>query len=111
MAALGTSTARRMANAVPLARLLLIGEVALMTGRHLKKLDAEERRRLGSLILGSARKRGTLSASERVELLRLVAKLEPRMLLGTAVRRVSPVPIPGRILYGKRKAGAARPSG
>jgi hypothetical protein len=105
MAALGASAARRMANAVPLARLLLVGEVALMTGRHLKKLDADERRRLGSLVLGSARKRGALSAAERIELLRLVAKLEPRLLFGTAVRRVSPVPIPGRILYGKSKPG------
>jgi hypothetical protein len=108
MAAFGASTARRMANAVPLARLLLIGEVALMTGRHLKKLDAEERRRLGSLVLGSARKRGALSAGERIELLRLVAKLEPRLLFGTAVRRVSPVPIPGRVLYGKRRPGGGR---
>ncbi|HEX4437050.1 MAG TPA: hypothetical protein VH061_09670 [Solirubrobacteraceae bacterium] len=107
MAALGASTARRVAKSVPLARLLLVGEVALMTGRHLKKLDAEERRRLGSLVLGSARKRGTLSAGERVELVRLVAKLEPRLLFGTAVRRVSPVPIPGRILYG-RKSGVGR---
>lgn len=95
-----------MANAVPLARLLLLGEVALMTGKHLRKLDAEERKRLGSLVLGSARKRGTLSAGERIELLRLVAKLEPRLLFGTAMRRVSPVPIPGRILYGKRRPGA-----
>jgi hypothetical protein len=97
-----------MANAIPLARLLLVGEVALMTGRHLKKLDADERRRLGSLVLGSARKRGALSAAERIELLRLVAKLEPRLLFGTAVRRVSPVPIPGRILYGKRKPRGGR---
>jgi hypothetical protein len=97
-----------MAKAVPLGRLLLLGEVALMTGRHLKKLDAEERRRLASLVLGSARKHGMLSAGEKVELARLVAKLEPRLLLGTAVRRVSPVPIPGRILYGKRRPGGER---
>ena len=94
-----------MAKAVPLARLVLIGEVALMTGQHLKKLDADDRKRLGALVLGSARKRGTLSAGERVELVRLIAKLEPRLLFGTAVRRVSPVPIPGRILYGKRRPG------
>jgi hypothetical protein len=108
MAALGASTVRRMTKTVPLARLLLVGEVALLTGRHLKKLNGEERRRLGSLVLGSARKRGTLSAGERVELLRLVAKLEPRLLFATAVRRVSPVPIPGRILYGKRSPGGGR---
>jgi hypothetical protein len=103
MAALGASTARRMAKTVPLARLLLVGEVALMTGRHLKKLDPAERRRLGSLVLGFAGKRGTLSADERAELHRLVAKLEPRLLFAAAVRRVSPVPIPRRILEGRRK--------
>jgi hypothetical protein len=108
MASLGVSAAKRMAKAVPLARLLLVGEVALMTGQHLKKLNVEERRRLGLLVLGSARKRGTLSASERMELLRLVAKLEPRLLFGTAVRRISPVPIPRRILYGKRRPGEGR---
>lgn len=106
MASLGTLAAKRAAKAVPLARLLLVGEVALITGRHLKKLDAEERRRLASLVWGSAR--SGLGVGERAELLRLVAKLEPRLLLGKAVRRVSPVPIPGRILYGKRGPGRGR---
>lgn len=98
----GTRTVSRAAKAVPLARLLMIGELALMTGRHLQRLDGEERKRLGALVLGSARHRGKLSAHDRDELHRLVAKLEPRLLAGDAISRFSPVPLPKRLLYGGR---------
>jgi hypothetical protein len=37
----------------------------------------------------------------------LLARLEPRLFVGTAVKRLSPVPLPKRLLYGPRK-GAAR---
>jgi hypothetical protein len=95
--------ARKLVKTMPVARLLLIGEFALMTRRHLRMLDADERRRLGSLVWGAARRPGSLSRSEAEELRLLIAKLEPRLLLGGAIRRVSPVPIPGRLLYGSRK--------
>jgi hypothetical protein len=32
----------------------------------------------------------------------LVAKLEPRLLIGEAVERLSPVPLPQRLVYGGR---------
>jgi hypothetical protein len=94
--------ARRIVKTLPAARLLLIGEVALTATRHLRKLDAGERRRLRALVWGARKGSGSLSHPEREELRRLVAKLEPRLLLATAVRRLSPVPIPGHLLYGHR---------
>jgi len=44
----------------------------------------------------------SLSASERDELADLVSKLEPRLLAGEAVGRISPIPIPRRITHGPR---------
>jgi hypothetical protein len=99
--------AQRFAKAIPVARLIVIGEVALTVGRHLQKLDASERRQLVSLVLDSARYRGGLSDSERDELHGLIVKLEPRLLMGTAVKRFSPVPLPRRLLYGPRKRTSA----
>jgi len=108
----GAKTARRAAKTIPLARLIVVGEVALMTGRHLQKLDGRERRRLASLVLGSARHPKALSDRERDELHDLIVKIEPRLLLGTAVRRFSPVPLPRRLLYGSpKRRNAATASG
>jgi hypothetical protein len=103
MALPGANAARRASKAIPLARLIVVGEVALMTGRDLQKLDVGERRRLASLVLGSARHLRGLSDHEREELHDLILKVEPRLLLGTAVSRFSPVPLPRRLLYGSTK--------
>ena len=89
-----------------MARLLLAAEIASLAYRHLVKLERDERRRV--LVL-AARSRGrprSLSPGERLELLRLVALLEPRLFLGTATRRLSPVPLPKRLLYGPRRSPA-----
>jgi hypothetical protein len=97
-----------VARAVPIARVLLIGQVALMAGRHLSRLDSAERRRLAVL---AGRSRGLprrLTAAERRELTRLVARLEPRLFAGTLLRRLSPVPLPKRLLYGPRDSPARR---
>ncbi len=98
-----TTPLRLAAKGPTAARLLLVGEIALQAGRHLAKLEPQERRRLAVLLARAARQRGTLSALERSELLLLLAKLEPRAFIGMAVRRVSPIPIPRRILEGKRR--------
>jgi hypothetical protein len=83
---------------MPIARLLVAGEVAVMVGRHIGRLDRRERRRLLALLAAGARRPGALDRRERAELLRLVAKLEPQLLFTSAVRRLSPVPIPRRLL-------------
>jgi hypothetical protein len=97
---------KRLSHGVPVARLLLIAEVAILAYRHLAKLDSAERRRLLTLLIRTRGRPRLLTAAERAEFLYLAARLEPRLLLGTAVRRVSPVPLPKRLLYGRRGSPA-----
>ena len=108
--AFGTKILRRASKSTPWGRGLLAAEVALIAGRHFGRLTGEERRRLLALLGSAASHRGHLDARERGELAFLTAKLEPRLFLGTAVRRVSPVPIPARVLYGPKNSPARRAS-
>lgn len=95
-----------MTRGVPVARLLLVAEVLILAQRHLSKLDRRQRRRLFALLLRARGRPRSLTFAERREFLYLVAKLEPRLLLGSAVRRLSPVPVPKRLLYGRRGSPA-----
>jgi hypothetical protein len=86
---------------LPVFRLLAIGEIALLARDHVSKLDPGERRRLLTLVRkGKGRTRG-LSVDERDELQRLVAKAEPRLFVGTAADKLSPVPLPQRFREGR----------
>lgn len=78
---------------LPVFRLLAIGELAVVTRRHMQHLDAQERRRLAALV----RRGRALTAAEREELRALVAKLDVRALAGSAVSRLSPIPLPKRL--------------
>ncbi|MHB8242457.1 MAG: hypothetical protein ACYDHN_10745, partial [Solirubrobacteraceae bacterium] len=89
---------KRLGGALPIGRLLLAGQVALMAGRHLGRLDGGQRRRLARLVRRSRGRPSTLTAAERRELAALVARLEPRLFVGMAMKRLSPVPIPKRVL-------------
>ena len=104
--ALSSAWVKRLSRGMPIARLLLVTEVAILAQRHLNKLDRDQRRRLFTLLVRSRGWPRSLTAAERLEFLYLVARLEPRLLLGTAVRRVSPVPLPKRLLYGRRGSPA-----
>ena len=42
---------KRVSRGVPVARLLLVGEVAILAQRHLSKLDRAQRRRLFTLLV------------------------------------------------------------
>jgi hypothetical protein len=97
-----------VSRGVPVARLLLVAEVAILARRHLIKLDSAQRRRLLTLLVLSRGRPRSLNATERREFLHLVARLEPRLLFGTAVRRLSPVPLPKRLLYGRTRAALSR---
>jgi hypothetical protein len=100
------SLAKRIGRTIPLAPLLLAGEMTMIATRHIAKLDGSQRRRLVSL-LGKARGLpGNLTEEERREVLALLAVLEPRLFLGSAVRTISPLPVPKRILYGPRGSDA-----
>ena len=85
---------------LPLFKLLAIAQVALLTHRHLTRLNGHERRRLAQLVGRGPR----LRAPERRELRTLVGKLEPWMFAVGAADAFSPVPLP------KRLAGRRRPS-
>jgi hypothetical protein len=97
---------KRVSHGVPVARLLLLAEVALLAGHHLTCLDSAERSRLFSLLRRTRGRPGLLTTAERRELLILFARLEPRLFLGTAVRQLSPMPMPKRLLYGRRGSPA-----
>jgi hypothetical protein len=105
---LNSSLPKRLGRGLPIARLLLVGQVALMAGQHLSRIDVRERRRLATLVGRSRGRLSSLSAAERRELAVIVAKLEPRLFMGTALRRLSPVPLPKRLLYGPRHSAARR---
>ena len=78
---------------LPVVRLLTIGELATVARRHLQHLDKGERRRLAALLRRGPR----LSPAEREELRGLVAELDVRAFAGSAVERLSPVPLPRRL--------------
>jgi hypothetical protein len=89
---------------VPVLKLLAAAEIALLAHDHVTRLDRHERRRLYELIRTGRGRRRNLSESEREELETLVAKMEPRQLAGQAVDKLSPFPIPRRLVYGPRRS-------
>jgi hypothetical protein len=93
---------KRLARGVPVVALLGAAEVAKLAKRHLTMLRPQERRRLLALVAKARGGTGALSEAERAEFGTLVAKLEPRAFVGSAADRFSPVPVPKRLLYGRR---------
>jgi hypothetical protein len=88
---------------LPVFKLLAIGEIALLARTHATKLSAEERRRLLQLVRQGRGRPSKLSADERDELARLVSKAEPRLFAGSVADKLSPVPLPRRLVHGPRK--------
>jgi hypothetical protein len=80
----------RMLRRMPFFRLLAIAQMALLARRQLKRLDANDRRRLGELV----RRGRQMTPAERDELRRILTKLEPRALAFSAANAFSPVPLP-----------------
>jgi hypothetical protein len=104
---------KRFANGIPIIGILLAAEVAAMAWTHLGRLTGVQRRRLLGLLVRTRGRPGSLSQGEREELAALTAILEPRLFLGSAAKRLSPVPMPKRLLYGPRgsaaRSAAAKP--
>jgi hypothetical protein len=86
-------------------KVLAIGEVALLARSHAVKLSTEERRRLIALVRKGRGRRSRLSEDEREELSTLVAKAEPRLFAGLVADKFSPVPLPRRLVRGRRPRG------
>ncbi len=97
---------KRLTHGIPIVGVLLAAEVAAMAWAHLAKLNSTQRRRLLTLLAQTRGRPDSLSRSEREELALLFAILEPRLLLGSAAKRLSPVPVPKRLLYGPRASPA-----
>ena len=87
---------------VPVLKLLAAGELVLAVRRHLLRLTPQERRRIATLVRVGRGRRRNLTEEEREELSSLIAKVEPRLLAGQAIDAFSPVPLPRRLVYGRR---------
>jgi len=90
---------------LPVLKLLAIAEVGMLARDHLVALTPVERHRLFHLIRLAHGRPSSLSDAERTEFAELVAKFEPRLLAGVAADKLSPVPLPKRLLRGPRKSG------
>ena len=77
---------------MPFFRVFAVAQTALLAHRHLRRLDATERRRLYRLV----RRGPGMDRSERAELRQLVGKLEPRAFAVAAANSFSPVRVPRR---------------
>jgi hypothetical protein len=86
--------------------MLTAAELAWLATRHVGRLDAAERRRLIALARKSRGRPGALGKGERAELAALLAALEPRLFVGSALKKLSPVPLPKRLLFGPRGSRA-----
>ena len=85
---------------IPILKLLAIAEVGMLARDHMVRLAPAERRRLVMLVRIARGRPSTLTTAQREELSALVARLEPRILAAEAVDRLSPVPLPRRLLRG-----------
>lgn len=87
---------------IPIVKLVAAAELALIAHDHLIRLSPRERRRLIELVRIGHGRRSRLTDDEREELEDLIFKLQTRSFFGDAVDRMSPVPLPRRILYGPK---------
>jgi hypothetical protein len=85
---------------LPVLKVLALAEIALLARDHVSKLDGTERRRLVELVRKGRGRTRNLTPEERDELTALVAKAEPRRFAALAADRLSPVPLPKRLLHG-----------
>ena len=83
-------------------KLLAVAEVGMLAHNHFRRLTPVERRRLIELVRIAHGRPSNLNSSEREDLRELVARLEPRVLAGEAANRLSPFPLPGRVVRGPR---------
>ena len=88
---------------LPVLKLLAVAEIALLVRDHIGRLEPQERRRLFELVRKGRGRRHALTEDERAELAALVAKAEPRRFVGLAADKLSPVPLPRRLVHGPER--------
>jgi len=76
---------------LPLARLVIIAELAILAKAHLDRLTPSERKRLLILLRDAKGWPKNLSDRDRREFEKLVSKLEPHMFANAAAEKFSPV--------------------
>lgn len=81
---------------VPIVRLVVLAEVAMLAKGHIERLTPKERRRLVVLVRKAKGRPRNLSDRDRAELEGLIAKADPKLFASEAARRMSPVPVPKR---------------
>jgi hypothetical protein len=91
----------KAARVIPMARLLAAAQVVMLARRHWHRLDPYERRRVITLVRVAGGRRGRLTPGERLELVRLIAKADPKLFAGLVVQKFSPVPFPKRMVRSK----------
>ena len=79
-------------------RLLLLGEVLMLARTHVEQLTPSERRRLVLLLREAKGRRARSANAEHDELQELIAKVAPGVFAMTAARKLSPVPLPRRLV-------------
>ena len=89
-------------RAIPVVKLLAAAELALLARDHVVRLSPSERRRLIVLVRVGRGRRSRLTDAERDELEGLLLKLQPRLLVGEAINRLSPLPLPRRLVFGPK---------
>jgi hypothetical protein len=89
---------------LPVFKLLAIAEIALLAKKHYGKLTPQERHRLVELVRTGRGRSANLAPAEQKELAALVAKVEPRLFAGLAADKLSPIPLPRRLVEGRRSA-------
>jgi hypothetical protein len=87
---------------IPVIKLLAAAELGLLARDHLARLSPSERRRLVVLVRVGRGRRSRLTGAELDELEGLLGKLQPRLLMGEAIDRLSPVPLPRRLVFGPK---------
>jgi hypothetical protein len=87
---------------LPVLKLFALAEIAIIARDHIERLEPYERRRLVELLRDGRGRPSNLSPSERHELENLVAKAEPRLFAGEVADKLSPVPLPKRIIRGPK---------
>ena len=86
----------------PVAPLLAVAEIVLLARQHIVRLEPRERRRVLTLMRRGHGRTRNLSPAERAELAALVSKANPRLFLGLVASKLSPVPLPPRVIRGRR---------
>ncbi len=88
---------------VPAAMVIEAAEVVLLARQHVLKLEPGERRRVFELLRKTHGRPRNLTQRERDELAALATKAEPRLFVGLVVKKLSPMPLPKRLLFGSKR--------